>query len=114
MSDVVPQPSFHGMIMQGTDKLFFGHLAMYKVEAHQWQLVLQAELPSDIFEKYKAQKKKAPSKFLFLVNKNPALLSDLLKEKEYEALIYVGMANFKDPMNPLVIHESWFTLPHLG
>ncbi|KZS98854.1 hypothetical protein SISNIDRAFT_480454 [Sistotremastrum niveocremeum HHB9708] len=100
MSSKAPQPANHGFIMQGTDKLFFGHVAMYKVEAHQWQLVISGDLPSDIMEKYKAARAQNPSSFLFLTNQTPAILQDLLDAKEFDALIYIGFPNPACPTNP--------------
>ncbi|KZT44260.1 hypothetical protein SISSUDRAFT_345054 [Sistotremastrum suecicum HHB10207 ss-3] len=102
MPSDAPQPANHGFILQGTDKLFFGHLALYKVEAHQWQLVISGDVPSDIMEKIRAQRKKDPKSYLFLTNKIPTLLQDLLDAKQFEALIYVGIPKGATDPPPII------------
>ncbi|CAG8544963.1 22226_t:CDS:2 [Gigaspora margarita] len=53
-------------VIQGTDKIYLVHLPIFQLETHRYQVIIKAEIPTKIMEKYKDFRKKNPSKVLIL------------------------------------------------
>ncbi|CAG8556794.1 1827_t:CDS:2 [Acaulospora morrowiae] len=84
-------PDHHGFIMQGTDSLYLVHLPMFYMENHNHQLILQAELPPDVMEKYIEVRQQDPKQIMMLGNIEETTLNDLMSKKEFKAEIYKGL-----------------------
>lgn len=83
--------AFHGFIMQGTSStVHLVHLPMFNMANHRFQLIITGELPADVLEKYVAARKSHKGYFT-LANANADTLEDLLRNKEFEAVIDHGM-----------------------
>ena len=59
-------PSQHAFIMMGRETLFIAHLTMYGMEEHNFQLVLQARLPSEAMRQYNEDRQSHPNNTYFL------------------------------------------------
>jgi hypothetical protein len=53
-------PDQHGFVMIGTETLFLHHLAMFNMENHRYQLLLQVRLPEDAMRAYVADRATQP------------------------------------------------------
>ncbi|CAG8788122.1 32436_t:CDS:2 [Gigaspora margarita] len=56
----------HLFVIQGTDEIYLVHLPIFQLETHRYQVIIKAEIPTRIMEKYKDFRKKNPSKELIL------------------------------------------------
>jgi hypothetical protein len=54
-------PTYHGFVMQGTDKLFLVHLPMFNMENHRYQLIITGDLSESDMAKYVEARKANPS-----------------------------------------------------
>jgi hypothetical protein len=68
-------PSQHAFIMLGLETLFICHLTMYGMEEHNFQLVLQARLPSEAMRRYNQDRQSHPNNTYFLGNSPQDLLT---------------------------------------
>jgi hypothetical protein len=68
-------PSQHAFIMMGRETLFIAHLTMYGMEEHNFQLVLQARLPSEAMRQYNGDRQSHPNNTYFLGNSPQDLLT---------------------------------------
>ncbi|TFK69899.1 PLP-dependent transferase [Pluteus cervinus] len=84
-------PTFHGFVLQGTDKLYGTHLPMFNMADHRYQLIITGDLPADIMKKYVAARAANPGQFFTLGNVKPAKLLDMVNAGEFEAVIDKGL-----------------------
>ncbi|KAJ8515142.1 hypothetical protein ONZ45_g7400 [Pleurotus djamor] len=101
-------PDLHGFIMQGTDKLYLVHLAMFNMENHRHQLIITGDLPADIMKKYVAERAAHPSQFYTLGTAHRETLADILRNGEFDAVIDRGL-----PENPNKHLLSGFKLTNI-
>ena len=80
-------PDFHGFVMQGTEKVFLVHLAMFNMANHRHQLIITGDLPADIMAKYKQARLDFPNNYFTLANESKETLEVLLKNKKFKAVI---------------------------
>lgn len=78
-------PDIHGFVVQGYDKIFAVHIPMFQMANHRWQLVISAEFPDDILDKYRKLRDDNPDKFYTIANLVPAYLEDLTSPSHAEA-----------------------------
>ena len=72
---IVNHPSQHAFIMMGYQTLYLCHLTMYGMEEHNYQLVLQASLPSEAMRQYNSDRRSHPNNTYFLGNSPQDLLT---------------------------------------
>jgi hypothetical protein len=69
------EPSQHAFIMLGRQTLFICHLTMYGMEEHNYQLVLEAKLPSEAMRRDNHDRENYPNNTYFLGNSSQDLLT---------------------------------------
>lgn len=84
-------PDFHGFVMQGTQKVFLVHLAMFNMANHRHQLIITGDLPADVMVKYKQARLDFPNDYFTLANESKETLSTLLTAQKFKAVIDKGM-----------------------
>lgn len=84
-------PDFHGFVMQGTQKVFLVHLAMFNMANHRYQLIITGDLPDDVMNMYRQARLDFPNDYFILANESKATLHDLFKKGMFKAVIYKGM-----------------------
>ncbi|RMJ20189.1 hypothetical protein CDV36_000032 [Fusarium kuroshium] len=72
-------PDFHGFVVQGLEKLYFTHIAMFNMANHRKQLIIAADLPADVQARYKEERSKNPGQFYTIANMEKEKLEDLLE-----------------------------------
>ncbi|KAK4224626.1 pyridoxal phosphate-dependent transferase [Podospora fimiseda] len=72
-------PDIHGFVVQGLDKLYFSHIAMFNMANHRKQLIIAADLPEHVHAFYKEQRKENPGQFYTIANMDPHFLEDLVE-----------------------------------
>ena len=82
---------FHGFVMQGTQKVFLVHLAMFNMANHRHQLIITGDLPADVMVKYNKARLDFPNNYFTLANESKETLKVLLKNKKFKAVIDKGM-----------------------
>ena len=103
-SRVDEMPTQHAFIMMGRQTLFISHLTMYGMEEHNFQIVLQARLPSEAMRQYCEDRKAHVNNTYFLGNSPsdlftvPDMSSGL--RTSFVADIFRGMPQLKK-------YESW-------
>jgi hypothetical protein len=84
-------PDFHGFLMQGTEKVFLVHLAMFNMANHRYQLIITGDLPDVVMQDYQQARLDFPNEYFILANKSKETLSDILENKTFKAVIDKGM-----------------------
>ena len=84
-------PDLHGFVMQGTDRLYLVHLAMYNMENHRYQLIITGDLPEDVMKQYTNEREKNPQQVYILGTAKTERLSEILKSGEFGAVIHRGI-----------------------
>lgn len=106
-------PHFHGFVMQGLDQICGVHLPMFNMENHRHQLIISADLPSDVMEKYKQKKTANPTQFFTFGNKNPMKLLELIKDgASFEATVQEGFPWDNKPISDSVTISNVKILLH--
>ncbi|EEB96233.1 hypothetical protein MPER_04664, partial [Moniliophthora perniciosa FA553] len=80
-------PSFHGFVMQGTDKLYLVHLPMFNMASHRYQLIITGDLPDAEMAQYVAARKEDPKQLFTLGNVERDILEDMLKTGSFNVNI---------------------------
>jgi hypothetical protein len=63
------EPHRHAFVMLGDTTLFVCHLTQHWYEEHRYQLIIEAELPSDKMRDYRALRTRFPKDSFFLANR---------------------------------------------
>ncbi|KAI1360161.1 pyridoxal-dependent decarboxylase domain protein [Xylaria arbuscula] len=71
-------PDFHGFVVQGLEKAYFTHIAMFNMSNHRKQLILAADLPANVHARYKEERGKNPGQFYTITNMEKEKLEDML------------------------------------
>ncbi|UQC81238.1 uncharacterized protein CLUP02_06724 [Colletotrichum lupini] len=71
-------PDFHGFVVQGLEKLYFTHIAMFNMANHRKQLIITADLPANVQARYKEERSKSPGQFYTIANMEKEMLENLL------------------------------------
>ena len=77
----------HTFQMQGTDKLHLVYLPHFHKAAGRQHLIISADISPKIMNQYKAVLQKNPGQVVFLRNKVPATIQDIIGQKSFEAVI---------------------------
>ncbi|GLQ90615.1 hypothetical protein [Dyella flagellata] len=102
-------PDQHGFVMIGTETLFLHHLAMFNMENHRYQLLMQVSLPAYAKRAYVADKAAQPPGTTYILGN---LQTDLMtipqiangQRVAFSADIFRGLPN--DPnTDPPLIHN---------
>ncbi|KAK8121519.1 Pyridoxal-dependent decarboxylase conserved domain [Apiospora kogelbergensis] len=72
-------PDFHGFVVQGWEKVYFTHIAMFNMANHRKQLIITADLPQDVHARYKESRGETPGQFYTIANMEREILEDLLE-----------------------------------
>ncbi|KAG5762728.1 hypothetical protein H9Q72_009164 [Fusarium xylarioides] len=70
----IKKPDIHGFVVQGYEKIYLVHIPMFNMAAHHWQVIITAELPSEVKELYQKLRKENPDKFYTIANVEPEKL----------------------------------------
>ncbi|OKL57391.1 hypothetical protein UA08_07535 [Talaromyces atroroseus] len=95
-------PNFHGFIIQGYEgeRLCGVHLPMFNMQNHRTQAIISFTLPLRDREVLVERKKRNPKMFLTVGNKEPALLSQLIKDgASFTATLQDGFPWDKRPIS---------------
>jgi hypothetical protein len=65
--------------MQGLDQIHLVHIPMFHMANHRWQLIITAEFPNDVQQRYQQLRKENPDKFYTVANTQNELLEDITK-----------------------------------
>ncbi|GAW26287.1 putative L-tyrosine decarboxylase [Rosellinia necatrix] len=71
-------PDIHGFVVQGLETVYFTHIAMFNMANHRKQLVIAADLPTDVHARYKEECGKNPGQFYTIANTKKEKLEDIL------------------------------------
>jgi len=75
--------------MQGTEKLYFIHFPMFQKENNRQQVIITADLPSDIKCQYLDARRKNPSHVYYLGNQDLMKLDDIARNGgSFKGVIY--------------------------
>lgn len=69
----------HGFVMQGLDQIHLVHIPMFQMANHRWQLIITAEFPENVKQRYQQLRKENPTKFYTVANTQKELLEDMVK-----------------------------------
>ncbi|KAL7935760.1 pyridoxal phosphate-dependent transferase [Trichoderma chlorosporum] len=72
------EPDFHGFVMQGLDQIHLVHIPMFNMANHRWQLIITADFPEDVKQRYQQLRKENPNKFYTVANFDKDLLEDMI------------------------------------
>ncbi|KAH6843410.1 pyridoxal-dependent decarboxylase domain protein [Chaetomium sp. MPI-CAGE-AT-0009] len=72
-------PDNHGFVMQGLEQVYFVHVAMFNMANHRKQLIIAADLPKDVHDRYKEERNKNPGQVYTIGNMVKDHLQDMLK-----------------------------------
>ncbi|ETS84850.1 hypothetical protein PFICI_02875 [Pestalotiopsis fici W106-1] len=110
-------PGFHGFVVQGLEKTYFTHIAMFNKANHRKQLVIAADLPANVYALYKEERGKNPGQFYTIANmekeKLDDLLAGLLKPDTASKLKFRLDKGIPAVENPLAPVEEGFTLSNV-
>lgn len=81
----------HGFVIQGTDTLFFVHLAMFNLENHRFQLVITGDVPPTVMAHLQRLRDADPGQIFVLGTEQPATMDDILAQKKFKAVIFKGV-----------------------
>ncbi|KAM3426292.1 hypothetical protein NHJ13734_009542 [Beauveria thailandica] len=71
-------PDLHGFVVQGLDKVYFTHMAMFNMANYRRQLIIAADLPANVHARYTEERGKNPGQFYTITNIEKEKLEDLL------------------------------------
>lgn len=71
-------PDFHGFVVQGLEKAYFTHIAMFNMANHRKQLIIAADLPAHVQARYKKERGNNTGQFYTIANMEKEKLEDLL------------------------------------
>ncbi|KAM3426402.1 hypothetical protein MY4824_009988 [Beauveria thailandica] len=71
-------PDLHGFVVQGLDKVYFTHMAMFNMANYRRQLIIAADLPANVHARYTEERGKNPGQFYTITNMEKEKLEDLL------------------------------------
>ncbi|KAJ3507603.1 hypothetical protein NLJ89_g6212 [Agrocybe chaxingu] len=80
----------HSFVMQGADKLFLSYISMFHIGNYRQQVVLTAELPTDIMRAYAKHVEEEPAT-LFTLTTEKAMLPKILSSGHCKASIHKGL-----------------------
>jgi hypothetical protein len=97
-------PDQHAFAMLGTDTLFLCHLTMFHMEGHMYQFVVEATLPDEAMQKYRAERRRNPLDTYFLGNSPQDLMTVPQlhggTRSSFVADVFRGLPN-------LPVYEDW-------
>jgi hypothetical protein len=106
MDSIVDTPDQHGFVMAGEQTLFLVHLAMFYMENHRYQLILEASLPAYAMQEYVADRKQNPNEVYILGNVQTDLMTlPQIQNRQvvtFIADIFRGMPSDPDKDKPLI------------
>ncbi|KAM0513536.1 hypothetical protein ACHAPE_007800 [Trichoderma viride] len=73
------EPDIHGFVMQGLDQIHLVHIPMFQMANHRWQLIITAEFPENVQQRYQQFRKENPTQFYTVANTQKELLEDMVK-----------------------------------
>ncbi|KAJ3967966.1 pyridoxal phosphate-dependent transferase [Lentinula raphanica] len=91
---------YHAFVIQGTDKLFLVHLAMFNMENHRFQLIMTGVVSPEMKAAYVEAREKNTETVYLLVNDTPTTLEKIMAAKEFDARIEPFSS--KGPQPPIV------------
>ncbi|RIA97930.1 pyridoxal phosphate-dependent transferase [Glomus cerebriforme] len=90
------KPDHHKFVIQGTDQLFFTNLSMFQMENQRQQVIITADIPSEIKDTFLKLRKDDPSHVYYLGNQYKMTLDEIARNgRSFMGVIY---KNF-DPKN---------------
>lgn len=72
-------PELHRFVMQGLEKVYFTHIAMFNKANHRKQLIIAADLPANVHARYKEEHGKNPGQSYTIVNMEKVKVGGLFK-----------------------------------
>lgn len=106
-----PDMRRHAFIMVGEETLFLVHMTMFHMEEHCYQIVLRAQLPSEVMTQFREWRRQKPEQAYFLANLKesaldiPQLASGQLSS--FDAEIFEGIPDRSPPSAPKGQYEKW-------
>lgn len=83
-------PQTHGMLVAGTDVVYFSHLPMFHVP-HNYQLILEAQLPEDVLAEYRADAARHPDTYYTVAPTQRWVLPNTVREgAQFQVDLYRG------------------------
>jgi len=76
--------------MQGTDKVHLVYLPQFNVAPRRYQVIMTGDLPHKVMTKYVEFKETHPGEFFTLRTVDKTLLSDLLRDGHFKAVMNIG------------------------
>ncbi|KAK7060546.1 hypothetical protein VNI00_001312 [Paramarasmius palmivorus] len=89
----------HTFYIMGSDKIYLDYLPTFHKAAGRYQLLLSADLPLDVMLEYKSARDENPAAPIFLRNTSPGVLTDMVKQTQFEASISFDGGNTFDSKN---------------
>lgn len=87
------EPDIHGFVLLGEQVVYGGHLAMFTMAAHRYQVVASFGFAPDALKTYTAAKKATPSATYVVVNKEKLLLPKMLADRKFAGSILKVVGN---------------------
>ncbi|SDG56021.1 hypothetical protein SAMN05216553_10976 [Lentzea fradiae] len=81
------EPDIHGFVLMGEQVVHGGHLAMFTMAAHRYQVVATFGFTADAQKTYTEARKAAPSATFVVVNDEKLLLPKMLADKKFAGTI---------------------------
>lgn len=115
-NSIINSPDQHGFVMAGTETLFLCHLAMFPMQAHMYQVILEVRLPEYAMNQYVIDRKQHWHEAYILGNVEYDLMTLVQIQngqlKSFIADIFRGMPEDPNKDTPL-IHNVRVTIERI-
>ncbi|KAK4196720.1 putative L-tyrosine decarboxylase [Triangularia verruculosa] len=72
-------PDTHGFVMQGLKEVYLVHIPMFNMANHRWQLIITADFPPNVLERYRQLRSENPGVVYTVANMQKEILEDLVR-----------------------------------
>ncbi|PPR01035.1 hypothetical protein CVT26_015636 [Gymnopilus dilepis] len=88
---IIPTPSRHSFVMQGTDHLFLSYIADFSIGNYRQQVVLRGKLPETLMNEYAKEVESNPAALFTLTTEEKGLLSQIIADRRCKVTIWKKM-----------------------
>jgi hypothetical protein len=98
------QPTSHGFLIMGTEKLFLCHFPMYFTPEHSYQVILETGLEKNDMETLLKMRSQKPDEPLAIFNKKDMLLKDIVNSSSFPGVAFIvdGDGNPPPDVEPFI------------
>lgn len=102
MSHDEETPDIHGFVLMGDQLVYGGHLAMFTMAAHRYQVIATFEFSAAVKKTYVDARQAAPTATFIVVNDEKLLLQDMVTNRRFTGSILKVVDNDLHDAQPIV------------